>query len=86
MWQHNDVWFVDAFLFCKKYGEPMILRWSHTNLGLLYTMVTSEWSENEVNINSLTAIDAHECQHFNKFRGTVVSHRIFIRSQSLIAR
>ena len=24
-------------------------------------------------VNSLTAIDAHECQRFNKLRGTVVS-------------
>jgi hypothetical protein len=37
-------------------------------------------------IKSLTAIGAHEHQRFNKLRGTVVSHRIFIRSQSLIAR
>ena len=37
-------------------------------------------------INSLTAIDAHERQRFNELRGTVVSRRVFIRSQSLIAR
>jgi len=37
-------------------------------------------------INSLTAIDAHERQRFNELRGTVVSRRFFIRSQSLIAR
>ncbi len=37
-------------------------------------------------INSLTAIDGHERQYFNELRGTVVSRRIFIRSQSLIAR
>jgi len=36
--------------------------------------------------NSLTAIDAHERQRFNELRGTVISRRIFIRSQSLIAR
>jgi len=32
-------------------------------------------------LNSLTAIDAHERQSFNELRGTVVSRRIFIRSQ-----
>ncbi len=37
-------------------------------------------------LNSLTAIDAHEHQRFNKLRGTVVSCGIFIFSQSLIAR
>jgi hypothetical protein len=37
-------------------------------------------------VNSLPAIDAHEHQGFNKLCGTVVSCRIFIRSQSLIAR
>ena len=37
-------------------------------------------------LNSLTAIDAHEHQHFNKLHGTVVSCQIFICSQSLIAR
>ena len=36
-------------------------------------------------VNSLTAIGAHEHQLFNKHRGTVVSRQIFIRSQSLIA-
>jgi hypothetical protein len=37
-------------------------------------------------INSLTAIGAHERQRFNELRGNVVSRRVFIRSQSLIAR
>ncbi len=37
-------------------------------------------------LNSLTAIDGHDRQYFNKLRSTVVSCRIFIRSQSLIAR
>ncbi len=36
--------------------------------------------------NSLTAIDGHDRQYFNELRSTVVSRRIFIRSQSLIAR
>jgi hypothetical protein len=36
-------------------------------------------------LNSLPAIDAHERQLLNELRGTVVSRRIFIRSQSLIA-
>ena len=38
-----------------------------------------------ITITSLPAIDAHERQRFNELHGTVVSHRIFIRSQSLIA-
>jgi hypothetical protein len=40
-------------------------------------LVTSggNWS-----FNSLTAIDAHEWQRFNKLRGAVVSCRIFILS------
>ncbi len=37
-------------------------------------------------INSLTAIDGHDRQYFYELRSTVVSRRIFIRSQSLIAR
>ena len=37
-------------------------------------------------LNSLTAIDAHERQLFNELRSTIVSRRIFIRSQSLMAR
>jgi hypothetical protein len=37
-------------------------------------------------LNSLTAIDGHDRQYFNKLRSTLVSCRIFIRSQSLIAR
>ena len=37
-------------------------------------------------VNSLTAIDGHDRQYFNELRSTVVSCRIFIRSQSLIAR
>ncbi len=38
--------------------------------------------------NSLTAIGGHDRQYFNKLRSTVtvVSCRIFIRLQSLIAR
>jgi hypothetical protein len=40
----------------------------------------------QVVVNSLTAIDGHDRQYFNKIRSTVVSRRIFIRSQSLIAR
>ncbi len=37
-------------------------------------------------INSLTAIGAHERPLFNELRGSVVSRRVFIRLQSLIAR
>ena len=36
-------------------------------------------------VNSLTPMGAHERQLFNGLRGTVVSRRVFIRSQSLIA-
>ena len=36
--------------------------------------------------NSLTAMDGHDRQLNNGLRGTVVSRRVFIRSQSLIAR
>ncbi len=36
-------------------------------------------------LNSLTAIDGHDRQYFNKLRSTVVSRQIFIRLQSLIA-
>ena len=35
--------------------------------------------------NSLTAIVGHDRQYFNELCSTVVSRRIFIRSQSLIA-
>ncbi len=34
--------------------------------------------------NSLTAIEGHDRQYFNKLRSTVVSRRIIIRSQSLM--
>jgi hypothetical protein len=37
-------------------------------------------------LNSLTAMGIHGHPHFNELRSTVVSCRIFIRSQSLIAR
>ncbi len=37
-------------------------------------------------LNSLTAIDGQDRQYFNELRSTVGSRRIFIRSQSLIAR
>jgi hypothetical protein len=37
-------------------------------------------------LNSLTAMDAHERPLFIELRGTVVSRRIFFHSQSLIAR
>ena len=37
-------------------------------------------------LNSLTAIDGHDRQYFNELRARVVSPRIFVRSQSLIAR
>ncbi len=40
----------------------------------------------DTSINSLTAIGGHDRQFFNKLRSTVVSRRIFIRLQSLIAR
>jgi hypothetical protein len=36
--------------------------------------------------NSLIAIGGHDSQYFNELRSTVVSRRIFIRLQSLIAR
>jgi hypothetical protein len=36
------------FYSAKKYGEPMILTWSLTNLGLLYRMVPLEQSEKEL--------------------------------------
>ena len=37
-------------------------------------------------LNSLTAMVAHERPLFNERRGSVVSCRVFIRSRSLIAR
>ncbi len=37
-------------------------------------------------LNSLTAMGVHGCPHFNELRTTVVSCRIIIRLQSLIAR
>jgi hypothetical protein len=43
-------------------------------------------SRSTISLNSLTAIDGHDRQYFNELRSTVVSCRIFIRSQSLIAR
>ena len=57
LWRHNDVGLLSLFYSAKKYGDPMILRWSHTNLGLLYTMVPSEWSENEVKTTLLELLE-----------------------------
>jgi hypothetical protein len=37
-----------AHMSVKKYGDHMILRWFPTNLGLLYTMVPSDWHGNAV--------------------------------------
>jgi hypothetical protein len=37
-------------------------------------------------VNSLTAIGGHDRQYFNELRARVVSPRIFVRSQSSIAR
>ncbi len=54
--------------------------------------VKDNWEEiigdfnNWNDVNSLTAMGAHERPLFNKLRGSVVSRRVFIRSQSLIAR
>ncbi len=50
--------------------------------------VAAEGSGESSFLNSLTAIDGHDRQRFNKLRGTgtVVSRRVFIHSQSLIAR
>jgi hypothetical protein len=47
---------------------------------------TVDQDTNDEMINSLTAIDSHDRQYFNELCSTVVSRRIFIRSQSLIAR
>ncbi len=44
------------------------------------------WVTTFLQVNSLTAIDGHDRQYFNELRSTVVSRRIFIRLQSLIAR
>jgi hypothetical protein len=52
-------------------------------LGLI---IDTNWFTVAIPYNSLTAIGAHERQRFNGLRGTVVSCRVFIRSQSLIAR
>jgi len=57
-----------------KQSRSSKLRWAHI------------CAHSRIPVNSLPAIDAHERQRFNELRGTVVSRRIFIRSQSLIAR
>ena len=57
-----------------KQSRSSKLRWAHT------------CAHSHIPVNNLPAIDAHERQRFNELRGTVVSRRIFIRSQSLIAR
>ena len=37
-------------------------------------------------INSLTAIDGHDYQYFNKLRARMVSPRVFVHCQRLMAR
>jgi hypothetical protein len=51
-----------------------------------YFWVCDKIAQDAYDVNSLTAIDAHERQLFNELRSTIVSRRIFIRSQSLMAR
>jgi hypothetical protein len=58
-------------------------RWKAETLSFLHVRILG-WGVNLE--SSLTAIGDHERQRFNELRGTVVSRRIFIRSQSLIAR
>jgi hypothetical protein len=48
-------------------------------------MAAKEYEGAKKTVNSLTAIDGHNRQYFNELRSTVVSCRIFIRLQSLIA-
>jgi hypothetical protein len=51
-----------------------------------YVAMSFSPARTDLALNSLTAIDGHDRQYFNQLRSTVVSRRIFIRSQSLIAR
>ncbi len=58
---------------CKNKFFLLVLR---TNCIVLYGMT----------LNSITAIDGHDRQYFNELRARVVSPRIFVCLQSLIAR
>ncbi len=62
------------------------LRFGGENMHLWCTSDHFASMVDQLVLNSLTAIDAHECQRFNELCGTVVSCQVFIRSQSLIAR
>ncbi len=55
-------------------------------LSSMVQILSTESSPNELSLNSLTAMDAHERPLFIELCGTVVSCQVFIRSQSLIAR
>ncbi len=48
LWRYSDVCFLMACMSVKKYGHHMILRWCHTNSGVLYMMVPSDWYGNVV--------------------------------------
>ncbi len=52
----------------------------------VYSAGAANFLSRDLLVNSLTAIDGRDRQYFNELRSTVVSCRIFIRSQSLIAR
>jgi hypothetical protein len=59
---------------------------SKRNLPFSISLACDPFAYGHALFNSLTAIDGHDRQYFNELRSTVVSRRIFIRSQSLIAR
>ncbi len=62
-----------------------IVKWI-SNVFRSWSIVSWNMLSQDNELNSLTVIDAHERQRFNELHGTIVSRRIFIRSQSLIAR
>ncbi len=70
------------------------MRWSQltipTDIGCETTFARNSKKTGRISapvaVKLLTAMGAHERPLFNGLRGTVVSRRVFIRSQSLIAR
>jgi hypothetical protein len=70
-----------AHILAKKYGHHTMLRWCHTNLGLLYMMVPSDWQGNFVLVVLLAFT---VCQQWGPYRdpdqqGEMVVYNTLVR-------
>jgi hypothetical protein len=61
-------------------GDEELTNDEHATKAALALKKLGNMSRKKLDLNGLTAIDAHESQRFNELRGTVVSCQIFIHS------